>query len=191
MTIPDVAGEDLVLRVRAGDEPAFEQLFRAYHARLCTFVNGYVQSGDVAEEIVQDLFFAIWTQRSEWNVTGTVRGYLYGAARNRALNHLKRVGVEKRWLENAAAEEDAAFARHSASSTQDLEADDERVEAVRRAIALLPGRCALIMTMRWQHQLRYAEIAEALGISVKGVENQLQRGMRALREYLLQDPPAA
>jgi RNA polymerase sigma-70 factor, ECF subfamily len=175
--------DDLVLRVRAGDEAAFEQLFRAYHARLCSFVNGYVRSREVAEEIVQDLFFAIWSQREQWVVSGNLRGYLYGAARNRALNHVKRSSMEKRWLEGAAAEQDAAFQREVFTDSQDAQYNEESIDALRRALALLPERCALIMTMRWQHQLRYAEIAEALGISVKGVEHQLQRGMRALRAH--------
>jgi RNA polymerase sigma-70 factor (ECF subfamily) len=56
-----------------------------------------------------------------------------------------------------------------------------RLEA---AMAALPPRLAQVMVMRWSGGLSYAEIANTLGISVKGVENQLGRGLKALRAAL-------
>jgi RNA polymerase sigma-70 factor, ECF subfamily len=58
---------------------------------------------------------------------------------------------------------------------------------VRAAIAQLPERCRLVMQLRWQEQLGYSEIASILGISVKGVEIQLARGLRALRARVQRD----
>ena len=49
------------------------------------------------------------------------------------------------------------------------------------ALAALPERCRLVMHLRWREQLRHAEIASVMGISVKGVENQLARGLAAIR----------
>ena len=53
------------------------------------------------------------------------------------------------------------------------------------AMESLPERCRLVMQLRWREQLSYAEIAEVMQISVKGVENQLARGLAALRRRLL------
>jgi RNA polymerase sigma-70 factor (ECF subfamily) len=50
------------------------------------------------------------------------------------------------------------------------------------AIAALPERCRLVMHLRWREQMPYAEIASVMGISVKGVENQLARGLAAIRQ---------
>jgi RNA polymerase sigma-19 factor, ECF subfamily len=52
------------------------------------------------------------------------------------------------------------------------------------ALESLPERCRLVMHLRWRDQLRHAEIASVMGISVKGVEMQLARGLRALRALL-------
>src|SRR5215207_2149794 len=83
-------GPEWVERIRAGDEAAFEALFRALAPGLCTLVTRYVHSRDIAEEIVQDLFLDIWTRRAELAIDRSIAAYLFGAARNRALNHAKR-----------------------------------------------------------------------------------------------------
>ena len=58
---------------------------------------------------------------------------------------------------------------------------------VRAAIGHLPERCRLVMQLRWQEQLSHSDIASVMGISLKGVEIQLARGLRALRERLRRD----
>ena len=60
----------------------------------------------------------------------------------------------------------------------------ELQQQVNAALESLPERCRLVMHLRWREQLSYAEIAEVMGISVKGVENQLARGLERLREVL-------
>src|SRR3954466_1313033 len=83
-------GPEWIERIRAGDEAAFEALFRALAPGLCALVARYVHSRAVAEELVQDLFLDLWTRRSQLAVEQALTSYLYMAARNRALNHLKR-----------------------------------------------------------------------------------------------------
>src|SRR5215216_5650542 len=83
-------GPEWVERIRAGDEPAFEALFRALAPGLCALVTRYVGARAVAEEIVQDLFLELWTRRSELSIDQSIAAYLFTAARNRALNHRKR-----------------------------------------------------------------------------------------------------
>lgn len=79
----------LARRVRDGDIGAFETLFRTLHAPLCEVVDGYVRSQAVAEEIVQELFFVIWMDRERLPDARSIRAYLFGAARNRAVHHLR------------------------------------------------------------------------------------------------------
>jgi RNA polymerase sigma-70 factor (ECF subfamily) len=59
--------------------------------------------------------------------------------------------------------------------------NEELLAAVRRAVDTLPERCRLIFQLKWEHELRYAEIADALGISTKTVENQLLKALKAVR----------
>jgi len=84
-------------RVRRGDVAAFEELFRAMHAPLCEVADSYVQSQAIAEEIVQDLFFAIWMKRDRLPNVDSIEAYLFTAARNRSLHHLRHRAMVRRW----------------------------------------------------------------------------------------------
>jgi RNA polymerase sigma-70 factor (ECF subfamily) len=173
---------DIGARIRGGDEGAFERLFRAHYVELCEFANRLVAAPDIAEELVQGVFARLWRDRERLEIRTSIRAYLYTAVRNTALNHLDRGRTERRHLE---------LVRDAGTEAMDPEPDaSSRLEAaetiaeVRRAIRRLPPRCREAVVLRWQHGLRHAEIAEVMGISIKGVENQLTRGMRALREVL-------
>lgn len=171
-------------RIRAGDSAAFEQLFRALHAPLVRFATRYSGDAARAEEIVQDVFFAIWQARADWTPRGSVRAYLFGAVRNRALNLRRRDELEDDWA--AAEAHDETRTVHAASQSADVELEQaELVTRAHAALDALPARCRLVMHLRWRDGLSYAEIAEVLGIGVKGVENQLSRGLRAVRTKLL------
>ena len=174
---------DLVARVRAGDAAAFEALFRAHYGPLCGFAERYVGSAAIAEELVQDLFADLWARRDTWTPRSSVRAYLFTAVRNRALNLRKRDTLERDWSEQEATAEVHALHQDPPRADAALETAElhARLEA---AMESLPERCRLVMRLRWREQLGYAEIAEIMGISPKGVENQLARGLKALRGLL-------
>src|SRR6266516_5130210 len=103
---PDTAARDRrelewLERLRTGDEEAFESLFRAYVEPLCAFAYSYVESEPAAQEIVQDLFARLWERRDSLEVPRNVQAYLYGATRNRAINHLRNRRVETTFLQRA------------------------------------------------------------------------------------------
>jgi RNA polymerase sigma-70 factor, ECF subfamily len=178
----DLNDNELTADLRAGKDAAYELAFRAYHARLCGFAYGYLQNRADAEEVVQDLFLALWEKREHLDVRTSLKSYLFTAVRNRVLNRSARARLEQNYydqIERAGME----------SETETPAADDELASAqiatrVQAALAELPPGCRRVLVLRWQEDLSYAEIAEALGISVKGVENQLARARKALRQRL-------
>lgn len=175
---------ELIARAAAGDELAFEQLFKIMHPQLVAFGTRYVRDRARAEELVQDLFFDLWNSRGSWTIRTSLRSYLFGALRNRAFNLQRRDAVEQDWSRDEA--QPAVRALHQAPARADdlFEAAEQRT-ALADAFAKLPERCQLAMHLRWRDELSYAEIADALGISIKGVENQLGRGLKAIRAQLV------
>lgn len=159
-------------------DAAFDALFRAHYAALCRFVLPFVRSRAVAEELVQDLFFAIWQRPDRGAAPELTRTYLYTAARNRAISYLRRERLQDQW---AAGE--AAAGRTERTAGDDLE-QAELESVVYRAIDELPPRCRLVFTMHRQQRLTYAAIAEALQISVKSVEAHMGRALTHLRAAL-------
>ena len=177
---------DLVERLRAGDVRALEELFRQQYEPLCRFAERYLRDRAASEDLVQDLFAALWARRTRLDLRGSLRAYLFASVRNRALNVRKHLLVEHDWERDEAAPEVRVL--HPTPRRPDELLDErERAARVRAAVAQLPERCRLVMQLRWQEQLGYAEIASILGISVKGVEVQLARGLRALRARVRRD----
>jgi RNA polymerase sigma-70 factor (ECF subfamily) len=173
-------------RIRGGNEAEFRELFQAHYPALCAFAYRFTGSSSAAEEIVQTVFVDLWEQRQRLRVHTSLRAYLYAATRNRALDERKHEQVEARWAERSRAEDDTS-SDPERDAQQMLEAS-ETSAALHAAIAQLPERARLVVTLRWLRGLKPPEIAEALGISVKGVEIQITRALRALRGHLGREP---
>ena len=173
---------ELVRRIRAGDERALELVFKAHYAGMASFVQRYVRSQDLAEELVQDVFLKLWSKREQLAEIETFRTYLFRAARNTALNHLRRVKLERRWREEQAADDDPPTSYAADEETT----EQEVATAVQAAINRLPPRCREIFLLSRDGGLTYAEIARSLEISVKTVETQMGRALKSLRQSLQQ-----
>jgi RNA polymerase sigma-70 factor, ECF subfamily len=167
-------------KLRRGDAVEFERVFRATYAPLCRFVSRYVEPA-VAEEIAQETYLRLWNDRERLDVRTSLRAYLFAAARNRALNHLKHLGVEQRWAEAETAASGGAHAEADAPERLDRA---EVAQRVGRVVEGLPPRLRETVDLRWGEGLTHAEIAEAMGVTVKAVEANVARAKAALRAGL-------
>lgn len=163
-----------------GFRDEFSALFRAMYPELCNFVVQYVTSRAIAEELVQDLFLRLW-ERGEQDpgALPTGRTYLYRAARNRALDHLKHERVVERTARTCPLPDDL-FAPPA-----DAELGAPKLAAaIDAAIQELPPRTRRVFVLTKGNGLTYAQVAEVMEISVKTVEGQMSRAFRILRSQL-------
>jgi RNA polymerase sigma-70 factor, ECF subfamily len=169
---PDV---DLVRRIRSGDHTAFSELFMRYHQHLCSFAYSFVESSDVAQDLVQDVFANLWRLRAEWQPGGTVRGYLYRAVRNGTISHHEHRAVQM--------DHRQAYDKSENRPVTPLEnlSYAELAEEIQDAIRDLPERRRHIFVLNRIHRLTYAEIATALDISENTVDTQMRRALATLR----------
>ena len=174
---PSRADAELVRRIRDGDERALEEVFRAHYAGMCAFVRRFVHAPDVAEELVQDVFFKLWTKREGLTDIDALKTYLFRAARNTALNSLRRKKLENSWEEREAARGEPT----TMAATDDDASADEVSRAVQAAILKLPPRCREIFLMSRDGGLTYNQIAASLELSIKTVETQMGRALKSLR----------
>ncbi len=171
---------ELARRIRSGDEGALASVFREHYAALASFTLRFVDSRDVSEELVQDLFLSLWARRDQLTDVESFRTYLFRAMRNRALNHLRRKRLERKWeQENYLPSEPSTPGR-----TDDETTGKEVAVALERAIAKLPPRCREVFLLSREGGMTYAEIGVSLGISVKTVETQMGRALKSLRQAL-------
>lgn len=172
--LPDV--QVWIPAIRAGDVDAFESLFRTLYVP----VTGYLQriaGSQVAEELAQDVFVALWAHRTTLDPGRSIRSYLFRAAHNAAVNHVLRQRRERAALRHAGG-------WSACTQPVDLAAVDELSGAVRNAMATLSPRCREVYVLSRERHMNYAEIAHHLGISPKTVENHLGRSLRQLRTAL-------
>ncbi len=162
--------------IAAGDREAFEALFRLHYRPLCGFAMGYLKDADRAEDLVQDLFFRLWLDRTKLNITTSVKAYLFASVRNRCLNAVK-AGAKVRALN-----EEADDRLEEVERSEDEHA--ERIARVQAAIEALPTERRKVFKLSRYEGLKYHEIAERLGISVKTVENQMGSALKSLRTEL-------
>ena len=165
-------------RLRQGDQGAFDTLFRNWYAPLVRVAEALLRDRAAAEEVVQDVMLELWRRREQIVLQQPPRAYLIQSTRNRALNHLRRLKVEKRGEPRAAEQLIPPSAADARVTEQELD------RAITNAIAELPTRCREVFELSRVRGLKYAEIAEVMGISVKTVEVQMGKALRILRERL-------
>lgn len=172
---------NLVARIRGSDEKAFESLYLAHHDELWRFAYTYVRSRDIAEELVQDVFLAVWGSRETWDVHTRVRAWLFASVRHLALNHLRHERIVARTIQVAqaasggdAAAEAVAMAAPPMDQLLAIEAE-ELDSACLHAIGELPDRRRIAMTLRWKHDMSALEIARVIGTTPEAVRTLLTR----------------
>lgn len=171
---------ELLERVRAGDEGAYDTVFRTWYPTLVRVAAALLRDSDAAEEVVQEVMVELWRRRHVMDTDVTLRSYLLRAVRNRSLNHLRHLKVRRETMGDVEALYDEPVASDQPVVAKEL------AEAVKIALDELPPRCREVFDLSRVHGLKYAEIAESLGISQKTVEAQMGKALRILRERLAQ-----
>ncbi|WP_337169731.1 RNA polymerase sigma-70 factor [Gemmatimonas aurantiaca] len=169
---------DVLARLRGGDHTAFDAIFREWYQPVVRAANRILHEPGVAEELAQDVFLELWRRRETLPDGSSIPGYLLQAARNRALNHLRHLQVRRKTQ---------VFVEALSEPAEQADAETQAAEldvAIRDAIAELPPRTREVFLMSRERNLRYSEIAEELGITVKAVEANMSRALRQLREKL-------
>jgi RNA polymerase sigma-70 factor, ECF subfamily len=153
----------------------FEQLFKELFAPLAGFSMKYVSDMDDAKNIVHEAFISIWEKFEMLPSETNYKSYLYTAVRNKSLNFI-RDRKKHVMLEDIDSEEPAE--NNLALEAAELEREIEMV------IESLPEKCREVFQLNRQQGLKYAEIAEKMGISIKTVEAQMSKALAVLREQL-------
>jgi RNA polymerase sigma-70 factor (ECF subfamily) len=116
--------------------------------------------------------------RQQLTVEISLNAYLYGAVRNACLNQLKHQKVKEAYLSSS-----IPHTEYDNYISNKIDAND-LAQLIQSCIIELPPERQKIFLLSREHGLKYKEIAEELGISVKTVEAQMGKALRFLRERL-------
>jgi RNA polymerase sigma-70 factor (ECF subfamily) len=162
------------------DLRTFEQLFKEHHPHCLAFAIHYTGDPHDAEEVVQLVFSQLWEKRGSIVITGSPRSYLFTAIRNTAISQWRKQSVRS--------EKENSFGQLQEVEVQFSLQAKELEKRLEQALKKLPERCREVFLLSRRQQLKYAEIAAVMDISVKTVENQMGKALKILhtelREYL-------
>jgi RNA polymerase sigma factor (sigma-70 family) len=179
-----VADELLVERVRAGDDEAFEELYRRYRRRIAGFAYGMVGDHARAEDIAQEAFMSALRRMRETDRPIAFRPWIHEIARNACIDQFRRA---KRADEIPFESDEGALAQRARLGRPDAAPDaaldnKERLRQLCGAFGGLSDSHHEILVLRELEGLSYREIGDRMGLSRPAVESTLFRARRRLTE---------
>lgn len=153
-----------------GNEPALTELYRLFSRRLLHFARLITRSPEIAEEIVEDVFVKLWTNRDRINEVENLTVYLYVATKNQALNAVSQKA--KALIQAPFDDLDIETGNMVADPYTEL-VTAEMMKKMQQAVDNLPPRCKIIFKLVREDGLRHREVAEILNISINTVDVQM------------------
>jgi RNA polymerase sigma-70 factor (ECF subfamily) len=186
--VPNDDELSLLRRVAARDRPAFETLYGLYYRRLFAYLFKLIRRGEVVEEVLNDVMFAVWTGAARFDGRSRPSTWIFGIAYHKAIKALSRMGP--RPLSDGVGDEGRAAAAGETEDPTD-EADAESLLARRelagtlgKALGALPPEQRAVVEMTYYYEMSYPEIAEVMGCPVNTVKTRMFHARRRLRRLL-------
>lgn len=164
-------------KFKEGDVKTFELIFSSYYKALVNYANTILNDADEAEDIVQQVYIMLWEKRLVLEVHTSLRAFLYKSVYNACLNKIKQQKVRSEYAKVVQLNSNIEY-QHEKLVEKELQ------KKIDDAIDLLPEQCSKIFKMSRFEQLKYQEIADQLGLSIKTIENQMGKALKILREQL-------
>ena len=170
---------NLSMQQNAESYQLFRKVFFEQYKPLCQYALTMVKEPDTCEDIVQDIMLKVWEKKQALLGKEEIRFYLFAAVRNNCLTVLakkkKLVMVELTGHEKHSHDEESGANATAHTDTNAL---------VEEALSKLPPKCREVFMMSRISKLTYREIADALSISVKTVENQMGKALGIIRQFI-------
>jgi RNA polymerase sigma-70 factor (ECF subfamily) len=175
-------------RIQAGDEKAFDSVFRELYPVLLSFTFRMIRKMPDAEETVQDAFIILWKNRNLIDIKGSLKSYLYQMVHNLSLNKLEHFKTNK-FLPNNNTLDSGQWDKIVDSYT----VNDDLIEMIEsrdtesiisKAIEKLPQKCQEIFILSRFDNLGYEEISKRLNISENTIRVQIFRALKVIAESI-------
>lgn len=166
----------ILKQLRKGDIKVFESLFHSFHPGMLLYSISILKNRSLAEEVVQDVFYNIWKNRNEFLIKTSWHSYLYKSVYNNSLMVLRKKDRSMRLEEDT-------LKNIPGNGIDPSEEIDFNVlnSAVKKTLEEMPERTRNIFSMSRNEGMKYKEIAKQLNISIKTVEANMGKALRAFR----------
>jgi RNA polymerase sigma-70 factor (ECF subfamily) len=187
-----VSDADLMMLVREGDYVAFDQLYDRYRGPILRFLFSLTWDADIAEDYLQEVFLRLYRARDRYEPTGKFSTYIFQIAKNYYLAQRRKTKANAVELSLTFENRNGYRPFENLRVNQRIEPEVHLLEeyrklGIRRAIAALPEHQKLVFVMSHLEDMKYAEIAEVLGIAVGTVKSRMFAAVNTLRTMLKEE----
>ncbi len=180
---------EVMLRVKAGDQSAFDYLVQKYRRPLVSFMYRMARNTAAAEDLAQEVFLRVYRSRQTYEASAKFTTWLYRIATNLAVNHARDTRHERPEVTVSLDEPDEETGTtldvaDGAVTAEESLVRRERTLAIRAKVEALPERQKLAVIMHKYQQMDYKQIAEVLKLSESATKSLLFRAYETLREQL-------
>ena len=169
----------LLLRIGGGDETAFREVFDHYKARFHSAAFKMTRSAELAEDIVQEVFIALWDKRKKVAAAKNPEAYLFTILHNSIYAQFRKLALERQ-LKKKLSEEPEAMEENPVEM---LLLEKENRELWENVVSSMPAQQQLVYRLSKQEGLSREEIAQKLNISPNTVRNHLSASIEFIRLY--------
>ncbi len=174
----EVSDDELFIKVKELDcYSSFKVLFEKNYNKVLFYARKYTDNMETAEEAVSEVFLKLWKKRKRIEIKSSFQSYFFTSVRNKCLDILRKENKTQFESENLL---ELTPSLHS--NTLEIIQSNELQNQIEEAIERLPKDRRKIFMMSRNEGLKYKEIADSLGISIKTVETQMGRSLKYLRE---------
>jgi RNA polymerase sigma-70 factor (ECF subfamily) len=179
----------IMLRVKAGDDAAFEYLVQKYRRPMLSFMYRMAHNSAVAEDLAQEVFLRVYRSREKYEASAKFTTWLYRIASNLAVNHARDTRHQRPENTVSLDEPDQESGLTMDLPDNSLTAEEaivrrERLAAIRQRVEALPERQKMALIMHKYQQMDYRQIAEVLKLSESAIKSLLFRAYETLRVQL-------
>lgn len=171
--------EQLLKRLAAGDDIAFNTIYEQYQQSVFAFAFYLTKSKELSEEVVQEVFVKVWEKKEQLPEDLVILPYIKRMTQNLVLDLFRKAGREQA-LQQKLQEAMSNLFSHPADQLQ----EKELRRIYRQGIDLLPPQKKIIYTLHRDHLLSYEQIAARLGLSPNTVRNHMSQAIRSVRDHV-------
>ncbi len=166
-----------------GDTTAFHALYDRYHHAVYANISRYVRRPEIAEDILQEVFFALWSHRHIFTKGQSAGGWLFTVSHNKSLLYLRTALSEKKFLA-------ALSTLPGAGEPVDEQAFSIQIDVLQEALQRLPPTKKEVFQLCKLEGKSYKEVANLLNTSPAVIKERLRSASKLIREYISSQHPA-
>ncbi len=183
----EMNNQQLLAKLKSGDEDAFKLVFEEYFPKMKYFANEYLNDLDDASDVVQNTFAILWEKRTLLADDTHFFNFLLSLVKNQCVDFLRKKQSQQKYIEQSQDIYEENFSLNL-YALENLEVNQvflsELEEKIQHAIDTLPDVNRRTFILSRHDGLKYAEIAEKLNVSTKTVEKRISASLIHIRERL-------